>query len=207
MSESAVTDSELINYIKYPNEERYLEFKDNVKWSGEFQAKLTKSIMAMANLRDGGWIVIGKHEKPDRSFELVGLEDENYNSFDSDEIKAYVYARTDPPVNFILHRKEYEGKKYVLIQVQEFENIPIICKKSCGTIIHNGTMYVRSKGKPESLPVPTSTEMREIIDIAIDKGVKDYIKRMGRVGILAAPPEPEIQDNEEEFAKERADSL
>jgi predicted HTH transcriptional regulator len=207
MAELTVTDSEIINYIKYPNEERHLEFKDDVKWDGNIRAKIAKSIMAMANLRDGGWIVIGKHENTDRSFGLVGLGEENYNSFDPDEMKAYVYAMTDPPVDFKVYRKEHEGKKYVLLQVKEFENTPIICKKSCGTILHNGTIYARSKGKPESVPVPTSAEMREITDIAIDKGVEAYIKRSKRVNVLVVHPEIEIQDDENEFAKEREDLL
>lgn len=56
-------DSEIINYIKYPNEERHLEFKGNVRWDGDIRAKITKSIMAFANLKDGGWIVIGKEGK------------------------------------------------------------------------------------------------------------------------------------------------
>lgn len=199
MTDPTAVNLDLIQFIKYPNEERHLEFKDNVKWDGDFRAKIAKSIMALANLKDGGWIVLGKHEKTDHTFELVGLTDDNCDSYDPDEIKAYVYARTDPPVNFVVHKKEHDGKKYVLIQVEEFEKMPIICKKSCGEIIHNGTIYVRSKGKPESIPVPTNAEMREIIDIAIDKGLKDYLKRMKRIGITLTPPEVEKQDDEEAF--------
>jgi len=202
MTEQTV-DLNLIQFIKYPNEERHLEFKDNVKWDGDMRAKITKSIMALANLKDGGWIVIGKHEKTDRTFELVGSTDENYNSYDSDEIKAWVYARTDPPVSFIVHKTEHEGKKYVLIQVEEFENMPIICKKSCGEIIHNGTIYIRSKSKPESIAVPTNAEMHEVIDIAIDKGLKEYVKRMSRIGISLAPTKPETQNDEDLFAHQR----
>lgn len=203
MSESRIADLEIVNYIKYPNEERHLEFKGSVGWNGEIRAKITKSIMAMANLKDGGWIVIGKEEQEDRSFVLVGMTPEDYDSFDSDEIKAFVYGRTDPPVTFTIRKKDYDSKRFVLIQVNEFENIPIICRRSYGDIIHAGTIYVRSKGKPESIPVPSNAEMREIVDIAIDKGVKEFVQRMQRVGILVPTPAVSAQDDEEDFARQR----
>lgn len=207
MTESRLVDSEIINYIKYPNEERYLEFKESVSWRGNIRAKISKSIMAMANLKDGGWIVIGKVEQQDRSFEPVGMTQEDYDSFDSDDIKAFVYARTDPPVTFTVHKTEYDEKKFVLIQVIEFERIPIICKRSYGNIIHSGKVYVRSKGKPESTPVPSNAEMREIVDIAIDKGVKEFIQRMQRVGIMVPTPSAITQDDEEDFARQRRELL
>jgi len=200
-------DSEIINYIKYPNEERHLEFKGSIRWDGDIRAKITKSIMAFANLKDGGWIVVGKREKEDRTFEITGMSQDDYDSFDSDDIKSFVYARTEPSVDFSVHKKEYERKKFVLIEVKEFENIPIICKRGFGDIIHSGKIYVRSKGKPESIPVPSSDEMREIIDIAIDKGVEKYIRRAGRVGLVTRLPTPPTEDDEEAFSLEREESF
>lgn len=205
MSSAATLDSKIKNYIEYPNEERHLEFKGSIKWDGDIRAKITKSIMALANLRDGGWIVIGKEEKADRTFEITGMNQEDFDTFDTDEIKAYVYNRTDPPIDFNIHKKEYDGKKFILIEVKEFEKLPIICKKGFGNIIYAGKLYVRSKGKPESIAVPSSAEMEEVMEIAIDKGVEEYIQRASRVGLLVGIPTQLAEDNEEAFAQERDD--
>jgi len=197
---------EIIDLIKYPNEERHLEFKRSVSWDGEIRAKITKSIMALANLKDGGWIVIGKEEQPDRSFLPAGMTQEDFDSFDSDEMKAFVYGRAEPPVTFRVYKIKHEEKIFVLIQVMEFDEIPIICKKSYGDIIHAGNIYVRSKSKPESIPIPSQSEMREIIENATDKGVKKFVQRGQRTGIWVPPPAVPTQDDEEEFAKQRAGS-
>ncbi len=202
-----MSELEIIDLIKYPNEERYLELKGSVSWDGEIRAKITKSIMALANLKDGGWIIIGKEEQPDRSFLTVGMTQEDFDSFDPDIMKAFVYGRAEPPVNFRVHKKKYEEKSFVLIQVMEFDEIPIICKKSYGNIIHNGKIYVRSKGKPESIPIPSQSEMREIIENAIDKGVRKFLQRMQRAGIWVPQPAVPKEDDEEKFAKQRGESL
>ena len=62
-----MSEKEIADIIEYPNEERHLEFKGSVSWNGEIRAKITKSIIAFANLKDGGWIVIGKEEQTDPS--------------------------------------------------------------------------------------------------------------------------------------------
>ena len=46
--------------INWPREERNLEFKCSMSWAdASTKAKLTKSVLAMANLRDGGHVVLG----------------------------------------------------------------------------------------------------------------------------------------------------
>lgn len=187
MSGEKVVDQVYVDLIEYPNEERHIEFKRSVRWDGDIRAKITKSIMAMSNLRDGGWIVVGKEEQPDRSFSPVGMSQADFDSFDPDEVQAFVYARAEPPVDFDVRKIVYNGKKFVIIRVKEFENEPVICKKSYGNILHNGVIYIRSKGKPESIPVPSQYEMREIIENAIDKGVRAFFQRSQRIGIMRLP--------------------
>ena len=177
--------SEIINY---PNEERHIEFKSNIKWDGETKSKLTKHIMAMANLRDGGWIIIGKEEQANRTFRLVGLTRENFDSFDSDHIKAFVYSHAEPPIRLIVRKKEENKKLFVGVEIKGFDTTPIICKKTEGSILQEGRMYVRSKGKPESITVQNYTEMNEIIDIAIDKGLTNLLGRLKFLGIHFQSP-------------------
>jgi hypothetical protein len=66
----------------------------------------------------------------------------------------------------------------VFINVAEFDELPIICKKEYPEILRRGAIYVRSKrGKPETIEVPTEVEMREIIEMAVDKGNRKLSKR------------------------------
>jgi predicted HTH transcriptional regulator len=200
-----MSESEIETLIKYPNEERYLEFKRSIRWEGDSRAKITKSIMALANLRDGGWIIIGKEEQTNRSFRSVGVLQSDYDSFDPDDVKAFVYGQTQPPAIFEVIKKEYDNKKFILIKVKEFDDIPIICKKGYDDILHAGKLYVRSKGKPESIAMPSDAEMREVIEIAIDKGVSKFVQRLQRTGIWAPKEELATSDDEEEFKKQRVD--
>jgi predicted HTH transcriptional regulator len=205
---AAMAKIEINDLVKYPNEERYLEFKGPIHWAGVIQVKITKSVMAMANLRDGGWIIIGKEEQPDRTFKAVGLSQEESDSFDPDDIKAFVYAHVEPPVTFEVIKKEVDSKKFVILKIDGFSEIPIICKKGCGDlkaqgdVIHAGKVYVRSKGKPESIPVPSDAEMREIIEIAVDRGVSSFVERLQRTGIWAPKLQKESFNDEEKFNKQ-----
>ena len=203
-----MAEKEVADIIEYPNEERHLEFKGPVSWNNDIRAKITKSIIALANLKDGGWVVIGKEEQADRSFKLIGLTQQECDSFDSDHVHAFVYERAEPPVNFQIIKTEYDNKKFVIIRVKEFDEVPIMCKKSYGEIIHAGKIYVRSKGKPESIAIPSEAEMRELIENAIDKGVSSFVQRLHRTGIWA-PKEQQTQEtnDEEEFRKQREETI
>lgn len=110
-------------------------------------------------------------------------------------------------MNFQVIKKEYNNKKFVLIKVMEFDEIPIMCKKSYEPIIYAGNIYVRSKSKPESIRVPTDAEMREIIQNAIDKGIYSFIQRLQRTGIWAPKEQTQTTDDETEYRSQRADLL
>jgi predicted HTH transcriptional regulator len=200
-----MVDQILIDMINYSNEERNIEFKGSIPWAGDSRLKVSKSILAMSNLQDGGWIVIGKQEQADRSYLLTGMTQQDYDTWDPDNVKAFLYEYSDPPVNMDIYRFEHEGKKYAVIRVKEFESEPIICKKENGEILHKGLMYVRSKGKPESIGVPTHVEMREIIDLAIDKGLVRYLERNDRVTREAGVAQAQGRNDSEQFKKQTED--
>ncbi len=45
-------------------------------------------------------------------------------------------------------------------------------------------MYTRSYRMPETCEVPSQTELREIIEMATDKGVRRFLERSRRAGLL-----------------------
>jgi len=201
-----LSTSILIDLINYPNEERHLEFKRSTPWrENRFKATITKSILGVANIRDGGWIVIGKEEQPDGTFDAVGMSEPDFDSYDSDSVKDFVKDYADPYVNLSVHKVPHAQKKFLVIRIEEFDTIPVICKRDWGNILHRGKMYTRSRGKAETIEVPGQTEMREIINMAVEKELRRFHERLSRVGLQPLiPSEPE---DKELFDKQREDLL
>lgn len=161
-----------------------------------FVAKVARAAMAMGNLRDGGQVCLGID---DRQFAqmLPGLnvnqvaEWTNYDDV-SDKLAKY----SDPPVTFqIQHFTLSSNAQVVVLDVQEFDTDIHICKKSFAGELQEGQTYVRPRGKPRTAQVPSSAEMRELHTIAVDKGVREFVRRAGAAGIpLTGTPAPSAED-------------
>lgn len=170
-----------------------------------FKATITKSVLGMANTKDGGWIIMGKEKQPNETFNAVGMSQSDYDSFDSDAVKDFVKDYADPYVSLSVNKLEYAQKKFVVLRIEEFDSIPAICKRDWGNILHRGKIYTRSRGKPETIEVPGQSEMREIIDMAVEKKIREFYERISRVGLRhLIPSEPR---DKEQFDKQREDLL
>jgi hypothetical protein len=85
--------------------------------------------------------------------------------------------------------------------VLEFEEIPVICKRELSysgkLYLKKGGLYTRSYDKPETIIVPSQNEMREILDIAVDKQLIKYFERQRRIGRKLEPTKtPDVSDDE-----------
>src|ERR1019366_1316467 len=78
-------------------------------------------------------------------------------------------------------------KHMLVIAIHEFSDVPVICKRSLADgnkmILRDGAIYVRSNRKPESREVANYDEMRELLDIATDRGVRRFVTRAETAGI------------------------
>ena len=169
--------------ILHGREERNLEYKGDINWDdGLIRAKLTKTILGMSNIRDGGTIVIGVQEK-NEIFEPIGISDTNFETFKQDDISSFVNEYADPFVEVSLNRVELKDKKYVVIQIEEFSELPVICKKDGVQGLFRGEIYTRPRRKNETVKVPSQVEMREIVDMAVEKSNLLLSKRLHKSGI------------------------
>lgn len=159
--------------LERKKEGRHLEYKESHPWEGGFRGKLIKEILGMANTRDGGTIIIGVSETDD-GFVPDGMEPNHLDTYDEDQIKDKVATRADPFVQFTLSKHKIEGNTFLSVDVEEFEEIPVICRKSFCDILEEPKLYIRSRRKPETIEVPSQTEMRELLQMAIDKGIRQY---------------------------------
>ncbi len=149
MNESATPNDPVVLALASGVETRSSEFKESqpfdvLKW------KIVKSAMAMANLRDGGRIIIGGSERDGATLRLEGVKTEHDADYDNDTIINLVNTHARPPVDLLVRRIAYDGKQFVAIEVRQFSRTPVFCSKPTpsGTPekqqLREGDVYVRS---------------------------------------------------------------
>lgn len=192
---------ELIELIIHGREERNLEYKGCVKWNDpNIKAKITKTVLGMSNIPDGGAIVIGV-EQNGESFHPTGLQPADLDSFKQDDVSSFINEYADPFAEITISRVTHQGSDFVVIQVKEFTEIPVICKKDGLNGLRRGAIYTRPRRKNETTEVPSQVEMREIIEKATEKGIRSLQARVGRSGLKVIEPEAESRKRFEEQIK------
>lgn len=206
---SGPTNDELSRWVQTSGESDFVDAKGPMAWDGaDASASLAKDIASFANSRDGGVIVIGKSEANDGSFSYDGLSPDQAASFDTTKVGQWVNSRFAPPVRLACHQAEHSGKKFVVISVQEFDDVPSLCVKSFqetsnpkNHILREGTIYVRNQNA-ESKPIKTVDELRAVIGLATRKKGDELIshfnamlkgRSLASLGPVPDPFEQEIQ--------------
>lgn len=181
-----VTQTEVEQYLALGHEIRAFEVKGPGDLADKaFSAKVARAAMAMANLRDGGLVCIGIEEAQMVAMQPGLSESQQQDWSDYDNVHDALGRYSEPPVAFAVSPLQLTGgTRVVVLQVDEFEDVPHVCKKDYPSVLQRGMVYVRPRGKPESLPVPSTVEMRDLLDLATTKGVREFVRRAGQVGIV-----------------------
>jgi predicted HTH transcriptional regulator len=193
-----MTEQEFAELLARGHETQGIEFKGpGSRDDRHFFAKVTRAILGMANRRDGGLVIIGV-EDDDGAPVPLGLTQEQLESWRFDDVAALLVTYADPTISFDLDVLEYQGTRFLVIKVHEFEDIPVLCNKdhdhgpgSNDKVLRKGACYVRSRRKPETSEIPSQEDMRELLDLAIDKGVRNFVTRAYRIGFLPAEQQEE----------------
>jgi len=182
-------DKIISGILESPNESKSIEFKPSVPWPSNIDniqqnnkiQEIIKSILAMSNTRDGGKIILGV-EKDDKEnkYYLKGMKVEDLKTYDQDLIFEHVRNFGEPEPKFQVLNIEYDDKNFIVFAVQSFIFAPIICinKRSLNQL-ENAVIYIRTD-KPETKRITETSEMREIIDLAIEKELDLFSVRMQR---------------------------
>ena len=168
---------ELIRHMELRHwlEREDLEFKSGMAWD-ELRPKIAKTALGMANLQGGGYIIVGvKEGKGERAHETDAMPEGVSRTYSADDVSEYLNAHADPDIDVEVVRFDHEGRHIVAIQVHEFKDVPVICKKGIDGRVKKGAVYCRSP-KPETVPV-TARIMREIIEMAADKEIAKQRRR------------------------------
>jgi predicted HTH transcriptional regulator len=184
-----LTSEDFLESIQVLKENRAKEFKRSAPWKEKaFQCKIIKSILALSNLQDGGRIIFGVKQLPSGEFELEGMSDADLATFKEDDVASLAAEYADPFVKIEVNRFKHSNKNFLVIQIDEFYEIPVLCSKD-GPDIRRGALYMRSTRIPETVEVPSQTEMREVLDLAVAKNIRKFYRMQALAGIRIAPPQ------------------
>lgn len=99
--------------------------------------------------------------------------------------------------------EEYNGNQYVVLEVDVFTDIPVLCKRDFQDVLRSEACYVRSRRKPETSEMPTQEDMRDLLELATEKKLRERLAQLGRVGLIILPSAGPLST--ERFEQERGD--
>lgn len=174
-------DPALAEFVTRGREERNLEYKgtqgrEPFVWDAyAVKAKLARTAMAMANI-GGGVIVIGMDEVAPDQWQANGVTTEVGQSYRQDDVQQFVNQHADPFVELALRHIDVDGRRFAIIQVSGFRESPVICLRGDGQHLRPAAVYTRSFTKHETIEVQGPSEMRELLDRAIEAGVERRLR-------------------------------
>ena len=165
-------------------ENKNLDYKESLNWDTspkDNKIAIIKDILAMANTQDGGKIFFGVR---DSDLSLVGLPEEAFSSFDQTKVNDFLHVYTDPKFTCNVYKERVAEKFVVIIDVPEFQEIPIICKRDYHSseqqsklFLRKGQIYIRTE-KGTSEMISSSEEMREFLGRAISKKGDELLRNI-----------------------------
>ena len=164
-------------------------------------AKVARAVLAMANRRDGGVVVVGIDDERNEAV-LTGLSATQLATWEQDAVRDALAAYADPGVEVEVEPVRHGGRDFVVITIREFADVPVLCRRD-GDGVREGALYVRSRRKPESVEVPRQAEMRDVIELATEKRLRAFLATATAVGIGAAT-RPAAPDAGTAYAGQRA---
>ncbi len=198
----------VLDSVTHGMEERWLEYKQSMSWDdAESRGNLIKRVISMANIQDGGSIVIGVRQQGER-FLLEGVTPDHLRTYQQDRVSDNVNEYAAPYVELTVYTNvEREGKFFVVIQVRPFDQLPVVCKKDGPGGLRRGALYTRGRRRHETIEVSHEAEMREIIERAIDIGMARFIARQKAMGIAIPLKSEPAESGETPFEQQRGPQL
>jgi hypothetical protein len=191
-----ITQEQFEEFLTLPHEIPAVEFKGpGNRRDNPLFGKVVRAAMGMANRRDGGFVIIGVADH-DGILSLVGLTDEQLATWRHDDIADGFAAHADPAISFDSAVYVSNGMRFVVLQIYEYTEIPIVCKQEYmdnsnsnitraprSQILRKGACYIRRRYKAETLEISTAEDMRSLLEMAIEKGLRKFITQAQRAGL------------------------
>lgn len=206
-----ITNEQFKAFLALGHELSGVEFKASGPRGDDYlRAKVARAIMGMTNRRDGGIVIVGVGERNGK-LDPRGLSQSDLPSWKNYDHVTTAFANyMNPPASFDLNICQFDGNEFAVFEVHEFAEVPTICKKGYSkphsngyseVVLREGVCYIRSRHKPETVEVSSLEQMRELLELATEKGVRKFVSQAQRGGMsLSRSVQP---DDKELFDKQR----
>ena len=160
-------------------ESEELDYKAAMSWtamSRAARAKIVRHCLALANTK-GGYIVIGVGEDASGHPSVYqGLTPEETHSFDPSTVGPFINRYVEPPIDLTVERPLVDGKRYAVLVVRPFRNLPHVCTASIENELQTGMFYIRTSDA-SSRPAFRAVEMHALIQRAL-RNQREALGRM-----------------------------
>jgi len=179
-----MTRDEFIQIIGLGREQNGVEFKSaGLRTDKQLLARVIRAAIGMSNRRYGGIVIVGINEDGEGNPVLVGLNPTELKSWKYDDFSDSLSSYADPSITFMTEEFEFESKTFLVVNIDEFGDIPIICKRDFPGVLRQGAVYVRTRRKPETSDIPTHEDMRQLLDLAVEKRLRQFTRTASAVGL------------------------
>lgn len=189
-----LSDDEVRDAISLNHEVRIVEFKSAGSPSDRaFLAKVARACLAMANQRGGGHVLIGVDDSDPTSGPSGLATDQLLEWRNFDEVSNRINQYADPPLRLEVEARHHpSGTDIIVLGVEEFHDIPILCKKAFDRVLERGHLYTRSIAKPESSIYHSHAELREVLELGVQKGLRAFLDTVRHAGIELGPTQRDL---------------
>ncbi len=185
-----MNSKELERILEGGVETQRVDFKAPIEWN---VLTFVKHILALSNVQDGGFLVVGVEQDATGHFVRKGMTPDQKASYVVDEMRDQMSPFADPHVNFRVDCvKDGGGLEYEVIEVLPSDEVPVICcKESAKT--HLGSIYYRNRDRRvESAPISNSHDMRDVVERAAIR----LMRRLQGLGLSVEPGARKTLDDE-----------
>lgn len=200
--------------LEAPNERRTVEFKPSLPWPkriddsrlGRKIQEIIRSILAMSNIQDPSKIILGVQKDNQGNYVAEGMFKKHLKTYDSDIIYDVIRNFGTPEPKFEVLNIDFNNNFFIIFEIQPFVSTPIICRNKKPNIkkLGDATIYIRTY-KPESKKITDSSEMRELINLAVDKELNSFSSRMGNLFKSMSKVHVTRTADTQKFKKQRGD--
>ncbi len=143
-------------------------------------------------------MVVGVKETNSHTLDPEGVTQSDLDTWQYDRIAAKFTPYAGPAIRFERQVIPIDGKQFLVFEIREFERAPVLCKKQYTVggqvVLKEGGCYVRSARKPETSEVATYEDMMNLLELAIEKRLQQYVATANRAGLSLALATPTDQN-------------
>ncbi len=164
--------------IKNGFETDHVDFKIEFNWHtfNDFKkAKVAKHMAAMANIPGGGILIFGVADNR----QVKGLSKADLESYDRTRLDQTLEKYLDPIPKYQVVTVKYGDKQLLIIEVEEFDDIPIITKIDEAKVFRAGGVYVRQNAS--STIIHDARAMRRLVNLAVKKQKTELLESIENI--------------------------